>query len=156
RLSLPNTPARRRDQQQELDVKPAKGGGGESGGATTSDPQTLGEFVIRIRTGKSGGHQGGPPLCRRLVRGFPYPPRASGWPFPSPLPFTPITPAAPDERSMMRPPTYGPRSLIVTSTVLPLRMFLTRTLVPNGSVLWAAVIARGLNHPPEASRCGCQ
>ena len=35
---------------------------------------------------------------------------------------------------MIRPRTNGPRSLMVTITERPLCLFVTRTLVPNGSV----------------------
>lgn len=45
------------------------------------------------------------------------------------------------ERSITRPPAYGPRSLIRTTTERPLLLFVTRTFVPKGSVRWAAVSA---------------
>jgi hypothetical protein len=43
------------------------------------------------------------------------------------------------ERSMMRPLTKGPRSLILTITLLPLLLFVTLTFEPKGKFLWAAV-----------------
>lgn len=43
------------------------------------------------------------------------------------------------ERSMMRPLTKGPRSLILTITLLPLLLFVTLTFEPKGKCLWAAV-----------------
>ena len=45
------------------------------------------------------------------------------------------TRAARRERSIMRPRTKGPRSLIRTTTLRPLLRRVTRTRVPNGSVL---------------------
>ena len=53
---------------------------------------------------------------------------------------------------MMRPRTNGPRSLIRTTTERPLFRFVTRTLVPNGSVGWAAVSAPGEARSPLAVR----
>lgn len=47
--------------------------------------------------------------------------------------------AAARVRSIIRPRTKGPRSLIFTLTVLPFARFVTFTLVPNGSFLCAAV-----------------
>src|SRR6478752_150756 len=85
-----------------------------------------------------------------------YLPRTARLTGATPAPFMLIAPAAADDRSITRPPTYGPRSLMVTTTDWPLRWLVTRTLVPNGSVLWAAVMAFGLKVPPEASLCGCQ
>ena len=41
--------------------------------------------------------------------------------------------------SMMRPLMKGPRSLMVTTSDLLLAMLITRTFVPMGRVLWAAV-----------------
>ena len=73
-----------------------------------------------------------------------------------PWPCMPMTPAAALDKSMMRPAMYGPRSLIVTVTDRPFARCVTRTRVPNGRVLCAAVMAFGLNQPPEATRCGCQ
>src|SRR5262245_3742300 len=49
--------------------------------------------------------------------------------------------AAAGARSMIRPRTKGPRSVIVTLTDFPLLVWVTRTLVPNGSVRCAAVKA---------------
>jgi hypothetical protein len=42
---------------------------------------------------------------------------------------------------MTRPRTKGPRSVIVTTTDFPVLLCVTRTLVPNGNVRWAAVKA---------------
>jgi hypothetical protein len=53
----------------------------------------------------------------------------------TPLAVKPMSLAAARDRSMMRPPTKGPRSLMRTSTVSPLRVLVTRTSVPNGRVL---------------------
>ncbi len=52
--------------------------------------------------------------------------------------------------SIIRPRPYGPRSVILTTTVLPLRTFVTRTLVPKGSVRWAAVSPSGPQNSPLA------
>ena len=52
----------------------------------------------------------------------------------------------------MRPPWNGPRSLMRTVTVAPVRAFVTSTRVPNGSVRCAAVSASGSNRSPEAVR----
>src|SRR5215510_8462044 len=53
-------------------------------------------------------------------------------------------------RSITRPRTNGPRSLILTTTDLLLRRLVTCTLVPNGSVLCAAVRAPGWARSPFA------
>jgi len=47
--------------------------------------------------------------------------------------------AAAGDTSMMRPLLNGPRSLMRTTTVRPLRRLVTRTIVPNGKVRCAAV-----------------
>src|SRR5262245_1785985 len=47
--------------------------------------------------------------------------------------------AARRERSMIRPPTKGPRSFTLTTTLLRLPRFVTRTRVPSASVRLAAV-----------------
>lgn len=52
--------------------------------------------------------------------------------------------------SMIRPLVNGPRSLIRTMAERPLRKFVTLTLVPNGNVLWAAVMVLGLALSPLA------
>src|SRR5215212_9121271 len=62
----------------------------------------------------------------------------------------PTVSAAAFERSMTRPWAYGPRSLIRTTTDLPVRSLVTRTLVPNGRVLWAAVRSWVLKVSPFA------
>ena len=51
---------------------------------------------------------------------------------------------------MIRPRTKGPRSVIVTLTDFPLLVWVTRTLVPNGSVRCAAVKAWSVNLVPLA------
>src|SRR5580658_796875 len=51
---------------------------------------------------------------------------------------------------MMRPLVNGPRSLMRTMTVRPLRRLVTRTMVPNGSVRCAAVSLDGENVSPFA------
>jgi hypothetical protein len=56
----------------------------------------------------------------------------------TPCPVMPILSADALERSMTRPTVSGPRTMMRTSTERPLRKCLTRTRVPNGSVLWAA------------------
>jgi len=50
-----------------------------------------------------------------------------------PLPSMPSARAAPRDTSSARPPTKGPRSLILTTTDQPLARFVTRTRVPSGS-----------------------
>src|SRR3954470_18077733 len=62
----------------------------------------------------------------------------------------PTASAAAFERSMTRLWAYGPRSLIRTTTDLPVRSLVTWTLVPTGKVLCAAVRARVLNRSPLA------
>src|SRR5438046_7943637 len=47
--------------------------------------------------------------------------------------------AAACDKSIMRPFTYGPRSLISTSTEPPVSILVTLALLPRGRVLWAAV-----------------
>src|SRR3954452_9225105 len=64
----------------------------------------------------------------------------------------PTASAAAFERSMTRPWAYGPRSLMRTTTERPVRSLVTRTLAPNGSVLWAAVRSLVLNRSPLAVR----
>lgn len=76
---------------------------------------------------------------------FRNPSKCNDRPRPQPLPrivsFTcarppmPISLAAAFERSMIRPPTKGPRSLMRTMTVSPLLVLVTLTRVPNGNVL---------------------
>ena len=45
------------------------------------------------------------------------------------------------ERSTTRWATKGPRSLTRSTTLLPLRRFVTRILVCRGRILWAQVAA---------------
>jgi len=65
-------------------------------------------------------------------------------------PLKPKERAAAGVRSIMRPRTNGPRSLIVTTTERPDRACSTRTFVPNARVRWAAVNALGFNRSPFA------
>ena len=44
------------------------------------------------------------------------------------------------DRSITRPRTKGPRSLMVTTTLFPLLVLVTFTTEPKGSFLWAAVL----------------
>lgn len=67
-----------------------------------------------------------------------------------PSPVIPRARAAANERSSIRPRTYGPRSVIVTTTCR--RPCWTLTRVPNGNVLCAAVKALGLKRLPLALR----
>lgn len=62
----------------------------------------------------------------------------------------PIWPAAAFDRSMIRPLTNGPRSLIRTTTDLPVRELVTFTLVPKGRLRCAAVIFAGFIISPDA------
>ena len=50
----------------------------------------------------------------------------------------------------MRWPTKGPRSFTLTTTLRPLRRFVTFTFVPNGNVGCAIVSALALNSSPLA------
>src|ERR1700675_4979192 len=65
-------------------------------------------------------------------------------------PLTPITRAAAGLKSITRPRTNGPRSVIRTTTARPFRLLTTVTLVPNGRVRWAAVMAPALMRAPLA------
>jgi hypothetical protein len=56
-------------------------------------------------------------------------------------PVNPRIRAAAGVTSITRPRTKGPRSLMVTTTERPLLLFVTFTLLPKGSVRWAAVSA---------------
>ena len=62
----------------------------------------------------------------------------------------PITRAAPVDRSSTRPRMNGPRSLMVTTTLRS--PWVTRSLVPNGRLRWAAVMALAFMRWPEAVR----
>jgi len=64
----------------------------------------------------------------------------------------PILPAAALDRSMIRPLTNGPRSLIRTMTDFPVREFVTFTLAPKGRLRCAAVIWAGFIISPDAVR----
>lgn len=55
-------------------------------------------------------------------------------------------------RSITRPRTNGPLSVIVTTAERPLCLLVTRTLVPNGNDLCAAVRAPSFNRRPLAVR----
>lgn len=50
---------------------------------------------------------------------------------------------------MIRPFLNGPRSLMRTTAVLPVLRLRTATMVPNGRVGWAAVIAFARKRSPE-------
>jgi hypothetical protein len=67
-----------------------------------------------------------------------------------PTPLRPIARAAPRDRSMSRPRVNGPRSLITTIVDEPVRGLETLTLVPNGSLLCAAVRPSARNGCPLA------
>ena len=58
-----------------------------------------------------------------------------------PVPIMPSSFALAYERSMIRSPTNGPRSLTRTTMDFPFLRCVTRTLVPSGNSLCAAVIA---------------
>lgn len=51
---------------------------------------------------------------------------------------------------MIRPRINGPRSFILTITLLPFLRLVTRTFVPNRKLRWAAVMAAGFMRSPEA------
>ncbi len=70
--------------------------------------------------------------------------------FAVPASIIPMLSAAALDRSMMRPPMNGPRSLIRTTTERPLVRFSTSTLVPNGSDRCAAVSSLGSIFSPFA------
>src|SRR6516165_9471159 len=60
------------------------------------------------------------------------------------------------DRSMQRPLTYGPRSVIVTVTAKPFFLLVTLTLEPKGSDLCAAVMklsSRGMPLAVLVPRC---
>src|SRR5215471_6383058 len=60
------------------------------------------------------------------------------------------------DRSMQRPLTYGPRSVIVTVTAWPFFLLVTLTLEPKGSDLCAAVMtlsSRGMPLAVLVPRC---
>src|SRR6201999_2028582 len=59
---------------------------------------------------------------------------ASTFTFATPARYTPVAFAAASERSMMRPWTNGPRSVIFTTADWLLVRFVTRTIVPIGRV----------------------
>src|SRR6266511_4533341 len=110
-----------------------------------------------------GGHGSGPPLAsppplRRLRRRFAAASSPDRWPRTSyrtlatPLLRLAIAAKAARVRSMHRPATNGPRSLIRTIVDLPLARLVTRTRVLNGSVLCAAVKAFGSKTSPLAVR----
>src|ERR1044072_8036036 len=67
-----------------------------------------------------------------------------------PEPTIPSLRAAAFVRSITRPPTKGPRSLMRTTTDLPVFKFSTLTFVPNGNERCAAVIAPGSQRSPDA------
>src|SRR5580765_8285036 len=67
-----------------------------------------------------------------------------------PEPMKPSWPAAPFDKSSMRPLMNGPRSLIRTMTLRPLFWLVTFSLVPKGRLRCAAVIADGFMRSPLA------
>src|ERR1041384_2826252 len=67
-------------------------------------------------------------------------------------PDIPIARAPAGVRSITRPRTNGPRSLIRTTTDLLFRVLVTRTMVPNGSLRCAAVSAPDETRSPLAER----
>ena len=71
---------------------------------------------------------------------------------PLPRAIRPICAAADFDRSSTRPRANGPRSLMRTTTDLPLAGLVTRTIDPSGSVRCAAVSRPGLNRSPLAVR----
>jgi hypothetical protein len=68
------------------------------------------------------------------------------------VPAIPSARAAPVDKSMQRPFTNGPRSLIRTVTLRPLECEVTVTREPNGLVRCAAVIAFKSIRSPDAVR----
>ena len=62
----------------------------------------------------------------------------------------PSSVAAALERSITRPLMNGPRSLMRTTTDLPLCRLTTVHVVPNGKVRCAAVISAGFMRSPDA------
>src|SRR3954471_4677598 len=68
----------------------------------------------------------------------------------TPLSTMPSASAAEGEMSTTRPRTYGPRSLILTVTNRPDETSVTRSLVPNGRLGWAAVNSFLSNRSPLA------
>lgn len=70
--------------------------------------------------------------------------------FSTPAESIPICIAAPIDKSISRPFTKGPRSLILTTTDFFVRRFVTLTFVPKGSVRCAAVNACLSNFSPLA------
>jgi hypothetical protein len=69
---------------------------------------------------------------------------------PWPRPIMPILLAAAFDKSNTRPLMNGPRSLMRTTTDLPLFGLVTFSLVPNGKVLCAAVSLAGFMRSPDA------
>jgi hypothetical protein len=67
-----------------------------------------------------------------------------------PVLYKPMAWAAAGERSISRPRTQGPRSLMRTVTH---PLWQTRIWVPNGSLRWAAVIAAQFSRSPLAVLC---
>src|SRR3569623_214109 len=68
----------------------------------------------------------------------------------TPCSFMPSCCAILGDKSTIRPSTYGPRSLISTTELLPFSRFVTLALVPKGRVLLAAILARGFIGVPSA------
>ena len=89
----------------------------------------------------SPSRKGVPPKRAMISAAALYRPRTSRRTSAKPTPVMPRFSAAPSDKSMTRPGLNGPRSLMRTTTLLPVSTRVTRTRVPNGSVRWAAVIA---------------
>ena len=62
----------------------------------------------------------------------------------------PMSWAAARDRSSTRPRMNGPRSLMRTTTVLPLCLLVTRSFVPKARERWAAVSVEAFIRSPEA------
>src|SRR5690606_22573970 len=74
--------------------------------------------------------------------------------FSRPAEGSPILAKAERDRPITRPRTKGPRSLMRTTTLLPLRTLVTLTCAPQGSVRCAAVLRPILSSWPLAGvRC---
>ena len=71
---------------------------------------------------------------------------------PTPISTRPMREAAPRDRSMTRVRFCGSRSVMVTVTLWPVVSDVTRTTLPSGNEVWAAVIARASNTLPSLDR----
>ena len=143
---------------------------GESRGRFGGDPLTLGRFGLRDRLARRFGRShldlglgrqrgtvlglgsGFDPERRVRCRHRSVVTRTLA----VPASIMPMLAAAAFDRSMMRPPMNGPRSLIRTTTERPLARFSTNTLVPNGSERCAAVSSFGIHVLPIGGDIGRQ